>query len=80
PRVGDEGGLLNCLLPPNQGLTLLIVLQGNDVYVVLGYWLQTSNGGLRDTRAGPRDHFSGRRPRLLILDDVAGNPGTWRLP
>lgn len=40
----------------------------------------TSNGGLRDTRAGPRDHFSGRGSRLLILDNVASNPGTGRLP
>ena len=40
----------------------------------------TSNGGLRDTRAGPRNHFSGRGSRLLILDNVASNPGTGRLP
>lgn len=40
----------------------------------------TSNSSLCDTRVGPRDHFSGRGPRLLILDDVTSNPGTGWLP
>lgn len=34
-------GVFTCLFPPNQGLTLLIVLQCDDIDGVLGSWLQT---------------------------------------
>lgn len=77
---GYQLGKLICLSPPDQRLALLVVLDGNDLNSVLGSWFQTSNSSLCDTRVGPRDHFSGRGPRLLILDDVTSNPGTGWLP